>query len=58
MPNRKTFDQRDKYDHSSRSVMRPEKNDLKADVAESDTPVPNSGRSKSAGNAPRRGQRR
>jgi hypothetical protein len=35
MPNRKTFDPRDKYDHSSRSVSRPEKNDLHVDIDDS-----------------------
>lgn len=35
MPNRKTFDQRDKYDHSSHSLTRPEKNDLEPDVRDS-----------------------
>jgi hypothetical protein len=28
MPNRKTFDDRDKYDHSSHSTVNPEKGDL------------------------------
>ena len=38
MPNRKTFDEREKYDHSGRPLDRRQKNDLKADVSEeSDT---------------------
>jgi hypothetical protein len=32
MPNRKTFDPRDKYDHSSRPLGHAQKNDLQADV--------------------------
>ena len=32
MPNRKTFDQGDKYDHSSHPVERPQPSDLQADV--------------------------
>jgi hypothetical protein len=34
MPNRKTFDPREKYDHSSRPVEHAEKNDLKPDISE------------------------
>jgi len=30
MPNRKTFNERDKYDHSSHSTVKPEKGDLAA----------------------------
>ena len=33
MPNRKTFDPRDKYDHSSRPLGHAQKNDLQADVS-------------------------
>jgi len=34
MPNRKTFDPQERYDHSGRSVGHAEKNDLKADVSD------------------------
>jgi hypothetical protein len=34
MPNRKTFDPREKYDHSSRPLEHAKKNDLKPDVSE------------------------
>jgi len=34
MPNRKTFDPREKYDHSGRPVEHAQKNDLKPDVSE------------------------
>jgi hypothetical protein len=34
MPNRKTFDERERYDHSGRPLNHREANDLKADVQE------------------------
>jgi hypothetical protein len=34
MPNRKTFDEREKYDHSGRALNHREGNDLKPDVRE------------------------
>jgi hypothetical protein len=34
MPNRKTFDPREKYDHSGRPVEHAKKNDLKPDISE------------------------
>jgi hypothetical protein len=34
MPNRKTFDPREKYDHSGRPVEHAQANDLKADISE------------------------
>jgi hypothetical protein len=34
MPNRKTFDPREKYDHSGRPVGQAKKNDLKPDISE------------------------
>jgi len=34
MPNRKTFDEREKYDHSGRPLTHPQKNDLRPDVSE------------------------
>jgi hypothetical protein len=34
MPNRKTFDPRERYDHSGRPVEHAERNDLKPDVSE------------------------
>jgi hypothetical protein len=34
MPNRKTFDPREKYDHSGRPVGHAEENDLKPDISE------------------------
>jgi hypothetical protein len=38
MPNRKTFDEREKYDHSGRPLDHRQENDLQADVNEtSDT---------------------
>jgi hypothetical protein len=36
MPNRKTFDPQEKYDHSGRPLGHAEKNDLKPDVSEED----------------------
>jgi hypothetical protein len=43
MPNRKTFDPRERYDHSGRPVEHAKKNDLKPDISEEasgmDTPV-------------------
>jgi hypothetical protein len=35
MPNRKTFDPNERYDHSSRPLEHAKKNDLKPDVVES-----------------------
>ncbi len=35
MPNRKTFDEREKYDHSGRPLDHREKNDLQAELNES-----------------------
>lgn len=32
MPNRKTFDEREKYDHSSHPVQQRQPSDLKADI--------------------------
>jgi hypothetical protein len=32
MPNRKTFDERDKYDHSSHPIARSQPSDLKPDI--------------------------
>jgi hypothetical protein len=32
MPNRKTFDEREKYDHSSHPVRKRQPSDLKADI--------------------------
>ena len=56
MPNRKTFDPRDKYDHSGRPLEHAQKNDLKPDISEEgpapgdrdplDPRVPGSGRAK------------
>jgi len=34
MPNRKTFDPREKYDHSGRPLEHAKKNDLKPDISE------------------------
>jgi hypothetical protein len=34
MPNRKTFDPSERYDHSGRSVGHAKKNDLKPDISE------------------------
>jgi hypothetical protein len=34
MPNRKTFDEREKYDHSGRPLDHRQENDLQADVKE------------------------
>jgi hypothetical protein len=34
MPNRKTFDPRERYDHSGRPVEHAKKNDLKPDISE------------------------
>src|ERR1700734_3757755 len=34
MPNRKTFDPREKYDHSGRPVEHAQRNDLKPDISE------------------------
>jgi hypothetical protein len=34
MPNRKTFDEREKYDHSGRPLDHRQENDLQADVNE------------------------
>jgi hypothetical protein len=34
MPNRKTFDEREKYDHSGRPLTHRQKNDLRPDVSE------------------------
>lgn len=42
MPNRKTFDVREKYDHSGRSVQHAKKNDLKPDISE-EGPAPGDG---------------
>jgi hypothetical protein len=43
MPNRKTFDPRERYDHSGRPVEHAKKNDLKPDISEeapgADTPA-------------------
>jgi hypothetical protein len=36
MPNRKTLDPREKYDHSGRSLEHAQKNDLKPDINEED----------------------
>ena len=36
MPNRKTFDQREKYDHSGHPLEGAQPNDLKPDISESD----------------------
>jgi hypothetical protein len=48
MPNRKTFDPREKYDHSSRPLGHAKKNDLKPDISEeaseADAPVSEEGR--------------
>jgi hypothetical protein len=34
MPNRKTFDPRERYDHSGRPVEHAQRNDLKPDISE------------------------
>jgi hypothetical protein len=34
MPNRKAFDEREKYDHSGRPLGHAQKNDLKPDISE------------------------
>jgi hypothetical protein len=52
MPNRKTFIDRDKYDHSSHSLTRPENNDLQADVAEDATRAPRNAPQQEAARAP------
>ena len=37
MPNRKTFDPREKYDHSGRPLEHAKKNDLKPDISEDES---------------------
>jgi hypothetical protein len=48
MPNRKTFDPRERYDHSGRPLEHAKKNDLKPDISEEapgvDSPVSEKGR--------------
>jgi hypothetical protein len=39
MPNRKTFDEKDRYDHSSHSTQEKEAGDLQATPHEADVPV-------------------
>jgi hypothetical protein len=39
MPNRKSFDPREKYDHSGRSLEHSEKNDLQPDISEEAPPA-------------------
>jgi hypothetical protein len=48
MPNRKTFDPSERYDHSGRSVGHAEKNDLKPDVGEHAPKVDGTGSSSPA----------
>jgi hypothetical protein len=43
MPNRKTFDQRDKVDHSSHPLMHRQPSDLKADIQDPEDKVASSG---------------
>ena len=38
MPNRKTFDERERYDHSGRPLGHRQANDLKPDVSEEEEP--------------------
>jgi hypothetical protein len=56
MPNRKTFDPREKYDHSSRPVEHAQKNDLKADVSEDDANAPAKSEAKTGSRASKRGR--
>lgn len=58
MPNRKTFIDRDKYDHSSHSLTRPENNDLQADVAEDAARAPRSAPQQHPSRAPQQGPSR
>jgi hypothetical protein len=48
MPNRKTFDPRERYDHSGRPLEHAKKNDLKPDISEeaagADSPGSETGR--------------
>lgn len=39
MPNRKTFDEREKYDHSGRPLGHAQGNDLKPDISEEERGV-------------------
>ena len=41
MPNRKTFDEREKYDHSSHPLGQRQPSDLKADIQDEDDQVVN-----------------
>jgi hypothetical protein len=41
MPNRKTFDEREKYDHSSHPLGQRQPSDLKADIQDKDDQVVN-----------------
>ena len=56
MPNRKTFDPREKYDHSSRPVEHAQKNDLKADVSEDEAKAPAQSEAKTESRKPKPGR--
>jgi hypothetical protein len=53
MPNRKTFDEREKYDHSGRSLEHRQRNDLQPDVSEEGDSKSGGGPAKSAAAPPR-----
>lgn len=58
MPNRKTFDEREKVDHSSHPLMQRQPSDLKADIQDPDDRVVNvGGADKSKSPEPRRKER-
>jgi hypothetical protein len=55
MPNRKTFDPSEKYDHSSRPVEHAQKNDLQADVSEDDAKASANSEAKTGSRKPKPG---
>jgi hypothetical protein len=51
MPNRKTFDPRERYDHSGRPLEHAKKNDLKPDISE-EAPAADPRKTRSPGDKP------